>query len=160
MAKPPSPKGKWVTVPSLRGESQEYPAEHLKFRPAAYGLLVVNQDILLSLSAFTDRWDLPGGGVEPWEPIEVGLAREFFEETGLTVMVQDFAGFDDSFVAFFGRPFHSLRLYYRVCLTGTNDLKPAHDELTDLRWWPVDGLPEDRMMEREVEIIHKLFPRS
>ncbi|QKD83322.1 NUDIX domain-containing protein [Thermoleptolyngbya sichuanensis A183] len=33
-----------------------------------------------------DCWDLPGGGLEPMEPILTGLRREVWEETG----IQDF----------------------------------------------------------------------
>jgi 8-oxo-dGTP pyrophosphatase MutT (NUDIX family) len=33
-----------------------------------------------------DCWDLPGGGLEPLEPLLLGLRREVWEETG----IQDF----------------------------------------------------------------------
>lgn len=52
-------------------------------RDAGRVLLVRNARSAQGLSvAF---WDLPGGTVEPGEPLEAALARELVEETGLTV---------------------------------------------------------------------------
>jgi 8-oxo-dGTP diphosphatase len=50
--------------------------------------LIVNADAVLLIDQTDppepDRWDLPGGGLEPHETLMAGLAREIREETSLT----------------------------------------------------------------------------
>ncbi len=120
----------------LSGETEKFPAEELRFRPAAYGIYVRDDQILLGRSKFTGRWDIPGGGVEAWETIEEGMIREFWEETGIRVAAIRLVDFRESFIAFIHHPFHSLRYYYAV-----NGLEPANEtpcpdaeELSSVQW--------------------------
>ncbi|MBW4660890.1 MAG: NUDIX domain-containing protein [Drouetiella hepatica Uher 2000/2452] len=57
-----------------------------KLRVSVLGLILDAGDVLLihqtSLPE-ADLWDLPGGGLEPWESLMEGLTREVREETGL-----------------------------------------------------------------------------
>lgn len=61
----------------------------ITFRVSVVGLFIDGDEVLL-LHQITgpepDRWDLPGGGLEPGETLLAGLAREVKEEVGL----QDF----------------------------------------------------------------------
>lgn len=62
-----------------------------------------------------DCWDLPGGGLQPGEPMVLALKREIQEETGLTefrvesllTVVENF------FPNWRGRVLHSLSIIYR-----------------------------------------------
>lgn len=74
-----------------------------------------------------DFWAPPGGGIELTESAEESLAREFREETGLTVKVQDYL-FVCEFIAL---PLHTLEVFFKVeCLDG--DLKTGRDpEMTE-----------------------------
>jgi 8-oxo-dGTP diphosphatase len=57
-----------------------------KLRVSVLGLIVDAGDVLLIHQMELpepDRWDLPGGGLEPYETLMQGLAREIREETGL-----------------------------------------------------------------------------
>lgn len=50
--------------------------------------------ILLLRRSNTDKrrpgtWDFPGGGIEPGEEITAGVARELYEEAGISVSVKD-----------------------------------------------------------------------
>ena len=56
-------------------------------RPGAYGLAEADGQILLVAGAH-GRWFLPGGGLEPGEAPEAGLAREIREELGVDALVQ------------------------------------------------------------------------
>lgn len=134
--KPPSPTGRTVTCRSLRGSRREFPAEVVRFRPAAYGLCIDDDRLLLTRSLFTGRWEPPGGAFEPWETLEEGLAREFAEETGLRVRAHTLVEFRDDFVAFFDHPFHSLRFYYLVTLLDNPPppLAPDTDEVAEVAW--------------------------
>ncbi len=158
MSRPKIPPGT-INCPDLSGHDHAFSPDTLRFRPAAYGLLIHRQKILLSLSRFTGKWDLPGGGVEPWEDTSAGMIREFYEETGVRVNAGPLLHFEENFISFFGRPFHSLRFYYRVEMAQDEDpeLNPEHSELLDLRWWPQLALPEEDMNGYEAMIIQKAF---
>ncbi|AEJ40030.1 NUDIX hydrolase [Sulfobacillus acidophilus TPY] len=152
MAKPPSPAGRWVTCPDLGGHVRQYPAAEVKFRPAAYGIWWHEGRVLLSRSRFTHLWDFPGGGVEPFEWMPDGLQREFQEETGALVTVGELIHTAESFIAFFGRPFHSLRFYYLV--TGMpQEWTRAVDELEDLKWWDQAAIPWQAMNPEDREAL-------
>src|SRR6478672_5124319 len=81
-----SPRGlmsKTVTCVDLEGKEHEIPVSALQWRPAAYGI-VVHQDKIL-LSKQFGRYDLPGGGLELGEKLDSGVIREVKEETGINV---------------------------------------------------------------------------
>ncbi|MCY0878825.1 MAG: NUDIX domain-containing protein [Firmicutes bacterium] len=145
--KPPSPKGKRVECQDLSGRVAIYEAEAVTFRPAAYGILVQEGAVLLARSRFTGLWDFPGGGVEPFEPLAEGMAREFQEETGLRVAAEALVYVAEGFIAMFGRPYHSLRFYYRCRLAeaGGDGIAPELSEIDELRWWPLTEIPRDAM---------------
>lgn len=97
-------------------------------RVAAYGLLLRNDALLLCrLSSHVvmhaGHWTLPGGGLEFGEHPETALRREFLEETGLTIAVEQLLGVDSICDALPGQqPVHSIRLLYSVkCQTLANE---------------------------------------
>lgn len=105
-----------ITVRDIYNNQTQIPVDQLKFRPAIYGLLFKDNQILLS-PQFEDGYDIPGGGVEKGETLEQALTREFKEETGLTIkptklltVTQDF--FDAT--KFKHGYFHSILIYYLV----------------------------------------------
>lgn len=59
----------------------------VRLRVSVLGLFIEGQDVLLlhqTMPPEADRWDLPGGGMEPTETLMQALAREVQEETGVT----------------------------------------------------------------------------
>ena len=57
-----------------------------KLRPGAYAILVRNGQILLTHQAEpVPEFQLPGGGIDPGEPVVPALHREIIEETGWRV---------------------------------------------------------------------------
>ncbi len=59
-------------------------------RTSSYGICILNGRILLSLSAFNDLWEVPGGKSDPSEELLETMRREFTEETGYQVPDQEF----------------------------------------------------------------------
>jgi 8-oxo-dGTP diphosphatase len=163
--KPPSPRGRTVTCRSLRGQRTQYPAETVRFRPAAYGLCVQNGRVLLARSSFTGRWEPPGGAFEPWEPLEEGLAREFAEETGIRVRPRRLVDFRDDFVAFFDHPFHSLRFYYLVELLQNPPPPPSPDaeEVLEVAWksrQELEAMGPDLLTDADRALCLKVLPST
>ena len=88
--------------------------------------VIVHNDRLLLVNAWPDgRSNLmcaPGGGVEPGASLPDNLAREVFEETGLTVQVGA-----PCLVNEFHDPksgFHQVEVFFRCRIIGTSEVDP------------------------------------
>ena len=89
---------------------------------------------------FRGCWDLPGGFLEEGEPPLDALKRELLEETGLEVEPGDYVGaWIDRYGDAPGAQF-TLNLYWRARVIGGEER--AADDVTELRWFARDGLPE------------------
>ncbi|RDC62607.1 NUDIX domain-containing protein [Adhaeribacter pallidiroseus] len=77
-----------------------------------------NQLLLIRHKPFAQNksglWSMPGGGLHYGETLELGLEREFKEETGLQVKVGSFL-FVHEFISL---PLHALELFFAVTITG------------------------------------------
>jgi 8-oxo-dGTP diphosphatase len=71
------------TVTAKDWLGNEYPVDvaNLSWRPAAYGVVIRDDAILLV--KLDKGYDLPGGGVELGEPCEQAVIREVQEESGI-----------------------------------------------------------------------------
>lgn len=88
--------------------------------------LIVEDGKLLLVNAYkaglSDLWCAPGGGAELHESLPANLAREVFEETGLTIAVGSLALVNE-----FHSPekgFHQVEMFFRATITG-GALDPA-----------------------------------
>jgi len=109
-------------------------------RVSAYGLLLRDEKLLLCrlserVGMNPGSWTLPGGGLDFGEDPEVAVVREFKEETGLIVEVNDLVSVNSLCDSMPGwSPMHSIRIIYRVkYLSG--DLQYETDGSTDLCAW-------------------------
>lgn len=80
-------------------------------------------------------WDLPGGFLESGEHPEAGIVRELLEETGCKARVVRLVAIG---LGRYGED-DTLNLVYEVELEGEPG---AHDDSAEMRWWPLDALPE------------------
>ncbi len=76
----------------------KFELSHKKIRIRVAGLVIEDNKILLIAHKKRNEiyWLLPGGGVEYQESLDEALKREFLEELGLSVNVEDIALIADS----------------------------------------------------------------
>lgn len=134
--------------------------EHFEPRQAVRALLLAEpeQRVLLihTLVPDTNRliWLAPGGGLEPGEAPEAGLAREVLEETGLEIGdLQGPVWRRRMKFKLHGKPWDQSEMFYLVrtrMFEPDNSANPAADELSIFRgfkWW---SLAEIRAAEDEI----------
>jgi 8-oxo-dGTP diphosphatase len=131
------------------------------------GVCVEDEKILLVNQAGVGEdenfWSLPGGGLEPGETATACLQREFIEETGLTVEVNQFLFVQE----FLQLPLHAIELFFQVKTTGgelTTGSDPELNTIREVRWWhssDLQNLPPLhrhhalRDLKNPVELLHK-----
>ena len=109
--------------------------------PAVEALLVRDGRVLLARRAHhpgAGLWDLPGGFTEEGEEPLAALAREVREETGLELR-------DARPLGIWIEPDYAGRAVFSVTYVaevGGGEPRPA-DDVTELRWFAPDDLPED-----------------
>jgi 8-oxo-dGTP pyrophosphatase MutT (NUDIX family) len=113
------------------------------------GVLVVSADhrqVLLTLHAKAGRWFQLGGHCEPGDDsLAAAALREATEESGLAGLVldPDPVHLDEHPVTFCGEPGLVHHLDVRFVAVAPDGAVPAvSEESIDVRWWPVDALPE------------------
>ena len=95
------------------------------------------------------KWDIPGGRIEPDEPLEKALAREVLEETGLTLKnVDKLLTAQDIFVP--GKAIHVVRLTYVGQALGEVVISDEHDSCSWMTVSEILAEPEVDSYLREV----------
>ncbi|HTM69186.1 MAG TPA: NUDIX domain-containing protein [Candidatus Binatia bacterium] len=149
-----------VTCKKLFGGTIDVPAGELGFRPGAYALVLRERKLLMIRIRATGEWFLPGGGVEPGEPVEEALIREVQEETGIDVTVRSFFGFKENFFYYdpAARAFHGLCFFY-VCEPVSQEPLPTlegHDpEEGDPAWIEIGSLRDDEYHGLAGEVVRE-----
>lgn len=126
----------FVVCRTLYNQTKSIPVEQLEHRPSVYGIVLHGQQVLLAQSRFTQKYVLPGGGIEKGEAVEAALRREVWEETGVQVEVNQFLHFETDF--FYYDPLdlalHGFLFYYR-CTPLTLTLEPPpYPDVEDLEF--------------------------
>jgi 8-oxo-dGTP diphosphatase len=89
-----------------------------RLRVRVCGLLRMGDQLLMvrhrGIGATDTFWAPPGGGLQFGETALVGLAREFAEETGLIIEVNQLLFVNE----FWQPPLHALELFFEVTATG------------------------------------------
>jgi ADP-ribose pyrophosphatase YjhB (NUDIX family) len=133
------------------------------FNVRVYGLLLDSQNRLLVSDEYIRGeffTKLPGGGLEFGEGTRDGLAREFMEETGITVTVGKHLYTTDFFqISAFNKKDQIISIYYMVSSTECEKIKTSEknfdfssDQIADkkgtfesFRWVNFEELNEDCM---------------
>lgn len=96
--------------------------------------VIVNNGRLLLVNAWRAGQSrllcAPGGGVEPGQSMPDNLAREVYEETGLTVTVEGLCLVNEFHDPHNG--FHQIEVFFRCKLIGTGTIDPEWHDPEDI----------------------------
>lgn len=126
--------------------------------PAAGGIIINdNNEVLLQLRSDTHTWGVPGGALDPGEDLADCVVREVYEETGLHVVPERvtsvLAGEDFLHVYPNGDHVAIMSVMFR-CRPVGGIAKVNDDESLEIRYFPVDALPDD-MIPRHRLMVEK-----
>jgi 8-oxo-dGTP diphosphatase len=123
-------------------------------RVAAYAVILREDQILLTrlapYLAPTERWTLPGGGIDFGEHPQDAVVREVYEETGLHARVGEQAWIDSALItpASGEGERHAIRIVYDGWV-GADAPEPRVVETdgstVDARWHPIDDVLSGRL---------------
>jgi 8-oxo-dGTP diphosphatase len=128
--------------------------EQRRQRVAAYAVILRDDRVLLSrlapYLAPSERWTLPGGGIDFGEHPRDAVVREVYEETGLRAEVGEHAWIDSALIAGSdgGGDRHAVRIVYDGWV-GADAPEPRVVETdgstVDARWHPLDDVLAGRV---------------
>jgi ADP-ribose pyrophosphatase YjhB (NUDIX family) len=116
------------------------------FRIRVNGILIQDQKILLIKHQMGNGkilWSVPGGGIEFGQNVKFNLKREFEEETGLQVEVQDYLFVHE----YLQPPLHALEHFFSVkFMSGVlklgrdPELRSEVQILSEIRWMDIKDI--------------------
>ena len=105
----------------------------------------------------SNKFEFPGGKVEPGESLDVALARELIEELNLQVSIKDFVT-----TVVHQYPDFAIRMHCYICLAENYDgtmtdhisyRSVAYDELDDVDWIAADIPIKDALKARFAHVF-------
>lgn len=91
----------------------------------------------------SQKWDIPGGRINPGTSLGENLAREVMEETGLTLLGEPkIIGAQDIFAS---PERHVVRITYLGTADGTPKLSDEHTEYTWVTWSELKAMPVEEL---------------
>jgi 8-oxo-dGTP diphosphatase len=135
----------------------------MRFNIRVYGLLVENEQVLLSEELIKDRWitKFPGGGLEFGEGTISCLEREYREEMALDITCRDHFYTTDFYIASAFDESQVLSIYYLIERKSGGELCPLDQERQKLRWIPLSELEETHLdMIGDRKVVQLLKSRN
>ena len=135
--------------------------DYIQWRNPVVGVAVIllqDDRILLGKRArgeYKDAWCIPCGYVEYDEDVRAAAAREFEEETGLIVRLNDVYTVHSNF---HNPNMHSVGIWFKSEVVG-GELR-AEDDLSEVEFFALDDLPEKMAFATDLEVLERLLHES
>jgi len=100
-------------------------------------------------------WAPPGGGLKFGETIHDALKREFLEETGLSIEVEELILVNE----YLENPLHAIELFFKAIVTGGDLIKGTDPEMSfeNQLISEIKFLPFSELAVMDPETVHSLF---
>jgi 8-oxo-dGTP pyrophosphatase MutT (NUDIX family) len=141
-----------MPIPEFVLEIRQMIGHHPMWLPGVTAVVLRGDEILLVKRADNGAWTPITGIPEPGEEPAVSAAREALEETGVVVSVDRLASTSvmADVVHANGDRASYLDLTF-ACTYVSGEAHVADDESSDVRWYPLDAMPEmDDVMVRRI----------
>jgi 8-oxo-dGTP diphosphatase len=126
---------------------------------AAVGVICLRGDQVLLIRRGTPprlgEWSLPGGRVEPGEPLRDAALRELVEETGVQAELGPLVDVVDGIFPDSGR--HYVLIDFAARWQSGEPV--AGDDAADARFWPLDGIEQQVAWAETVRVIRLAVAR-
>jgi 8-oxo-dGTP pyrophosphatase MutT (NUDIX family) len=146
----------WSAVRSARERLQHVAADRSTEAPPALSVKGVcfndAGDVLLCRN-WRNEWELPGGRPEPGESYAQCLEREFAEETGLSVEVQEAIGAPHPFEVIPGRRIEVVAYRCRLRALSAPRASAEHDSVRFVPVHEIGSLPLPGIYRRAIEAV-------
>lgn len=139
-------------MPNIKKEIEEKFGNRLRTR--VNGILIQDDKILMIKHRMGEGryfWNVPGGGMKYGSSAPDNLIREFREETGLQVQVNEYLFLHE----FLQPPLHAIELYFSVSVVGGKlelgvdpELDAASQLISDMQFLAVEDLEKIRKEEK------------
>lgn len=149
-------KDRQITAFDLFGNKCKRHLINFKFRPSAYGVLCINNQVLVQRHPLLRKFGFPGGGIDIDESISEGLEREFEEETGLKVKTGKLLGIAEDYFTFKGTDIHGILIFHEVRQVGGKILPNGNGQDTgEVRFMNIDNFTEENSSRSQWKFIEK-----
>jgi len=126
------------------------------------GVLIGARGLLLCRAIGKDYTYLPGGHIEYGETTHTALVREFQEELGMKIEVDDFLGVVEHIFTQDAKKHHEVNLIFLIsgpALERRARFTPVEKSLEFL-WQPINTLPEVNLLPRPLRILIPQWTRG
>lgn len=103
----------------------------------------------------TGMWDVPGGRINPEEPILEGLQREVTEESGLKIEPGEVLGVFETFPEIKGEACHIVRVFYKAKALNTDVVLSQDHDMCE--WVTLADLEGKKFVSSVEDLIHKVL---
>lgn len=151
-----------IKITDRTGKEWQFEESQAVYRKSNYGLVVYKNQVLLIKDARTNKWEVPGGGVDEGETDEEGLIREMKEETGLDAdlsvmkLIERVEGYYKPLDK--DLPWKTDRNYYQIGIKDPNGqilLDGNGDDIAQCQWVDIDNLDSLEIDPVDYKVIKK-----
>ena len=121
---------------------------HRPLLQCAASIIIENEqgEVLLGRRTDNHKWGYSGGSIELGETVEECARRDLSEEMGLTALELEFfminSGEETHYIYPNGDEVYNVEIVY-LCHRWQGEPRPQEEEFSELRFFPVQEIPED-----------------